>query len=38
MNSNDLKESTMEFAVRVLRMGDQMPNTISGQTVARQVA
>lgn len=38
MDSNDLKERTMEFAVRVLRMVDQMPTTIAGQTVARQVA
>ena len=28
----------MEFAVRVLRMAESLPKTVSGQTVARQVS
>lgn len=28
----------MDFAVRVLRLADALPQTVSGQTVARQVA
>lgn len=38
MNSTELKERTMEFAVRVLRMADSLPGTVSGKTVANQVA
>lgn len=38
MNANDLKERTMEFAVRVLHMVDQLPRSVGGQTIARQVA
>jgi four helix bundle protein len=38
MNSTELKERTMEFAVRVLRLADSLPQTVSGQTLARQVA
>ena len=28
----------MDFAVRVLRLADSLPRTVSGQTLARQVA
>ncbi|MEN9840454.1 MAG: hypothetical protein RL376_254 [Verrucomicrobiota bacterium] len=38
MNSTELKERTMDFAVRVLRLADALPQTVSGQTLARQVA
>lgn len=38
MTNEELKDRTMDFAVRVLRMAEKMPNTVSGQTVARQVA
>ncbi|MBC8021456.1 MAG: four helix bundle protein [Methyloceanibacter sp.] len=38
MNAYDLKERTMKFAERVLRMVDRLPKTVAGQTVARQVA
>lgn len=38
MNSTELKGRTMDFAVRVLRLADSLPQTVSGQTLARQVA
>ena len=38
MTSNELKERTIEFAVRVLKFADALPNTASGRTVANQVA
>jgi four helix bundle protein len=38
MNSMELKGRTMDFAVRVLRLADALPQTVSGQTLARQVA
>ena len=38
MNSKDLKERTMEFAVRVLRMAERLPRSLAGQTIARQIA
>jgi four helix bundle protein len=38
MNATELKERTMEFAVRILRMVDRLPKTVAGQTIARQVA
>jgi four helix bundle protein len=38
MTNEELKERTMEFAVRVLRMAESLPKTISGQTVARQIS
>jgi four helix bundle protein len=38
MNSTELKGRTMDFAVRVLRLADSLPHTVSGQTLARQVA
>jgi four helix bundle protein len=38
VSTYDLKERTMQFAVRVLRMVDRLPKTVAGQTVAKQVA
>src|SRR6267154_4101584 len=38
MNPSELKERTMEFAVRVLKMADALPRSISGRTIAHQVA
>src|SRR5436190_8440747 len=38
MNPSELKERTMEFAVRVLKMADALPRSVSGRTVANQVA
>jgi four helix bundle protein len=38
MNPNELKERTIEFAVRVLKFADALPNTASGRTVSNQVA
>jgi four helix bundle protein len=38
MNSNELKERTVDFAVRVLKFADALPNTASGRTVSNQVA
>jgi len=38
MNAQELKERTMNFAVRVLRMAENLPRSVSGQTIARQIA
>ena len=38
MNSNELKERTMEFAVRILKMVDALPRTTAGKTVGGQIA
>src|SRR5215510_4830503 len=38
MNPTQLKERTIQFAVRVLKLADALPNTASGRTVANQVA
>ena len=38
MTPRELKERTMAFAVRVLKLVDALPKTVAGQTVARQVA
>lgn len=38
MDSDELRERTMAFAVRVLRLAEAMPPTVSGRTIARQVA
>jgi four helix bundle protein len=37
MNPSELNERTMEFAVRVLKMADALPKSVSGRTVANQV-
>ncbi len=38
MNSNELKERTMDFAVRILKMVDALPKTTAGRTVGGQIA
>ena len=38
MNPIELKERTLQFAVRVLRFADALPNKPSGKTIAGQVA
>ncbi len=38
MNASELKERTIEFAVRVLKFADALPATASGRTVANQIA
>src|SRR5687768_5387887 len=38
MTKEELKERTMKFAIRVLKMADALSKTISGRTVANQVA
>lgn len=38
MNSRELQERTLTFAVRVLKLADAMPRTASGRTVSNQIA
>ena len=38
MNPAELKQRTMTFAVRVLKLADALPNKPSGRTIANQVA
>jgi four helix bundle protein len=38
MNTTELKERTMQFAVRVLKLADSLPNKPSGRTIANQIA
>ena len=38
MNSTELKERTIQFAVRVLKLADALPNKASGRAIASQVA
>ncbi|MBN8422203.1 MAG: four helix bundle protein [Verrucomicrobia bacterium] len=38
MNSSELKERTMDFAVRVLKMVNALPRTTAGRTVGGQIA
>jgi four helix bundle protein len=38
VNSTELKERSIQFAVRVLKMADALPNKASGRTIANQVA
>jgi four helix bundle protein len=38
MTPNELRERTIEFAVRVLKFADALPNTASGRAVSNQVA
>ncbi|MBB5030901.1 four helix bundle protein [Prosthecobacter vanneervenii] len=38
MTSHELKERTMDFAVRVLKMVDALPKTTTGRTVGGQIA
>ena len=38
MTNDEMRDRTMDFAVRILRMAEHLPRTVSGQTIARQVA
>jgi four helix bundle protein len=38
MTKKQLKDRTMEFAVRILKMSDAMPKTVSGRTITNQIA
>ena len=38
MTSEQLAERTMEFAVHILKLADSLPRTVSGRTIANQVA
>lgn len=38
MTTIELKERTVQFAVRVLKLADALPKSASGRTVANQVA
>ena len=38
MNPTELKERTIQFGVRVLKLADALPNRASGRTIANQVA
>jgi len=38
MTNDEMRDRMMDFAVRVLRMAESLPRTVSGQTIARQVA
>ncbi len=38
MNSTELKERTLQFALRVLKLADALPNKPSGRTIANQIA
>ena len=38
MTNHELKERTMDFAVRVLKMVDALPKTTAGKTVGNQIA
>ena len=38
MNPKELKQRIMQFAVRVLKLADALPNKPSGRTIANQVA
>jgi four helix bundle protein len=38
MNRDELRERTMDFAVRILKMTGHFPRTPAGRTVAMQVA
>ena len=38
VSPQELRERTVQFAVRVLKLADALPNTASGRTIANQVA
>ncbi len=37
MTREQLKQRLKRFAIRIIKMVDSMPNTISGQAIARQI-
>jgi four helix bundle protein len=38
MTNEELKERTLQFAVRVMKFADSLPRTASGKAIAHQVA
>jgi four helix bundle protein len=38
MNSQDLCDRTIQFALRILRLADALPKTVGGRTVSAQIA
>lgn len=38
MDTKELRERTMEFAVRILKLVDALPRTTAGKTIGRQIA
>jgi four helix bundle protein len=38
MDADDLKKRTKQFALRILKLIDALPNTVQGRTVAGQLA
>lgn len=38
MKKNDLKDRTKAFALRILKLADVLPNSVSGRTLANQIA
>jgi four helix bundle protein len=38
MTPKELQERTVQFAVRVLKLADALPRSVSGRTVANQIA
>jgi len=38
MNEDELKNRTKKFALRILKLIDALPNTVSGRTIAGQLA
>ncbi len=38
MNTDELKERTIQFAVRILKLADALPTTASRRAIANQVA
>ncbi len=38
MNKDDLKRRTKAFALRVLKVADALPKSVSGKTMANQIA
>ena len=37
MNSSDLKERLKSFAIRIIRLSEVIPSTITGKTIANQL-
>ncbi|MFO7937729.1 MAG: four helix bundle protein [Kiritimatiellia bacterium] len=37
MNEDDLKKRTKQFALRVIKMSEALPNTVTGRVIQRQI-
>jgi len=37
MNESDLKKRTKQFALRVIKMSEALPNTVTGRVIQRQI-